>query len=232
MTSNELARPRFRDRAQAGHEMAGELGRFLAGQDPIILAIPRGGVPVAAAIASELGAQIDLIIPRRIEAPSDPEVTLGAVTPDRTLVINRTLLSEMNISDRELEELSIPVWAEVQRIQQLYRSGKPYPDIKGRTAVIVDDRLITGYTVMAAIVSARKLEPARVVVAVPISYIEGLERVRALADETLSLEVATSPLGITSRFYAQYPPLTDRDVIYTLEHFWAARPPTGFSETF
>jgi putative phosphoribosyl transferase len=232
LADNGPTRARYHDRVHAGFELAGDLRRFLVGQDSVVIAIPRGGVPVAATIAVELRSPLDLIVTRRIEAPDQPDQTLGAITPDRTLVINKTLVSSMGLSDEEIEELSIPVWAEVQRTQQLYRAGRPEPDLRGRTAVIVDDRLTTGYTMMAAVVSVRKLEPARVVVAVPVGYLEGIERVRGYVDELLSLEIATDPNFLPSSYYANLTPLTDREVIWTLEHFWAERPPDGFSETF
>jgi predicted phosphoribosyltransferase len=231
LTNDNYARPRFNDRVHAGYELAAELGHSLAGHDPVVLAIPRGGVPVAASIATHHRAPLDLIVPRRIAHPNQPEMTVGAITPDRTLVINKALISESGITDEEIEELSIPVWAEVQRTQQLYRGGRPLPDLRGRTAVIVDDRLITGYTMMAAVISARKLEPARVLVAVPVGHLEGIERMRSYVDELLSLEIITRPT-LMSRFYADYTPLTDREVIWTLERFWSERPPNGFTETF
>src|SRR5437763_4312489 len=137
----------------AGYELAQELRGFLEGHEPIVLAIPRGGVPVATAIAHDLRAPMDLIVPRRIEAPGHDAMTLGAITPDRTLVVNTGLAGELGISDEEIEQMSIPVWAEVQRTQQLYRGGRAYPDLRGHTAVIVDDRLTTGYTMIAAVIS-------------------------------------------------------------------------------
>jgi putative phosphoribosyl transferase len=230
--NTEHSRPRYNDRRHAGFELAEDLRRTLEGQDPIVLAIPRGGVPVASGIAEGLKVSLDLIIPRRIEAPGQPDVTLGAITPDRTLVINKAVVANLNLSDEEIEQLSIPVWAEVQRAQQVYRMGRPYPDLKGRTVLVVDDRLITGYTMIAAVMSVRKMEPARVVAATPVAYIEGLERVRGYVDELLSLEVATSPALMLSRYYADTTPLTDREVIWTLERFWSERPPSEYSETF
>ena len=199
MTNKTKTKPRYNDRLQAGYELAMELKRFLVGQQPIILAIPRGGMPVASTIATELECQLDLVIPGRIGAPDRPEVTLGAITSDRTLVVNKAAVEELGITDDELEQLTIPVWAEVQRTSQIYRRGRPYPDLRGSTVVIVDDRLLSGYTMLAAVISARKLEPERIVVAVPVSYIEGMERVRAYADEVLSLEIATTPDARASR---------------------------------
>ena len=228
----EKVRPRYSDRVQAGYELASELRRYLHGQDPILLAIPRGGVPVAAALATDLDAQLDLIITRKIIAKGEPDTALGAITPDRTLVVNRALASQLDLTDEELDELSIPVWAEVQRIQQLYRKGKPYPDLRGRTVVLVDDRLTTGYTMMAAVVSARKLEPERVIVAVPVSSLEGIERVRGYADEVLSLELSPDAQVPASRYYATWAPVTDQEVIWTVDRFWSEHPVHGYSETF
>lgn len=232
MQDSNRPQARFVNRLHAGYELATDLQRFLVGQNPIILAIPRGGVPVAAALARSLETHLDLIIPRRIELPGEGDLTLGAVTPDRTLVINKELVERLNLSDEEVEQLSLPAWAEAQRTQQLYRKGRPYPDLRGRTAVIVDDRLTTGYSMMAAVVAARKLEPERVVVAVPVSYLEGIERVRGYVDELLSLEITTEPKYMASRYYADWASLTDQEVVWTMEHFWADRPPQGYNETF
>jgi predicted phosphoribosyltransferase len=216
----------------AGYELAAELRRFLDGRDPLVLAIPRGGVPVATAIAHDLRASLDLIVPRRIEAPDHPEMTLGAITPDRTLVVNTALAAELGIPDEKIEELSIPVWAEVQRTQQLYRGGRAYPDLRGHTVVIADDRLTTGYTMIAAVISARKMEPEGVVVAVPVASLEGLERVRGYVDDLVALEIATDLAFPMHRYYSSARPLSDRDVSVELERFWAERPPDGYSETF
>lgn len=230
--SSRQVRPRYNDRLQAGYELAQELKRFLEGEQPIILAIPKGGLPVASTIATELNCQLDLVIPGRIQAPDHPEVTLGAVTSDRTLVVNKAAASDMGISDEDLDQLSIPVWAEIQRTSQIYRRGRPYPDLRGSTAVIVDDRLITGYTMLAAVISVRKLEPEKIVVAVPVSYVEGIERVRIYADEVFSMEIATTPIERASSYFAHLAPVSDQEVIWTLDHHWSERPPSGYSETF
>lgn len=232
MTNSEVFRPRYQDRLQAGYELAGELQRFVAGQDPVVLAIPRGGVHVGAAVANQLHAPLDLAITRRIPAPGRREATLGAITPDRTLVVNRTMVSQLGLPDEEVESLSIPAWAEAQRTEQLYRGNRPLPDLRGRTAVIVDDRVITGYSMMAAAVAVRKLEPGRVVVAVPVAYVEGMDLVRGYADDMLALEISTDPIFNTARYYANYNPVSDREVIWTLESFWSEMPPTGSGETF
>jgi predicted phosphoribosyltransferase len=224
--------PRFRDRTHAGQELAAELQHILDPHEAIILAIPPDGVPVAASAASSLNVPLDLVIPGRIVAPGTTDSTLAVVTPDRTLLVNRSLVSRMGLSDEDVERLSIPAWAEVQRAQQAYRRGRPYPDLRGRTVVIVDESLSTGYTMIAAAVSVRKMEPARIVVAVPVCHVEGAERVRAYADELLSLEMSNEGDFVGASYYLHLPPLTEREIIWILDHFWAEHPPQGYSETF
>lgn len=223
---------RFNDRAHAGYELAADLSRFLYGQNPMVLAVPPDGLPAASAIAEAMNAPLDLIVSRRIVAPGHAEETVGAVTPDRTLVVNKALMDRLGWGDAEVEQLSIPVWAEAQRAMQHYRRGRPYPDLKGRTALIVDDGLTTGYTVIAAVISARKLEPARVVVAVPVASLEALERVRGYVDELFSLEISAKVPFAVERYYKRYAPMSDQEVIWTLQHFWEERPPEGYTETF
>jgi predicted phosphoribosyltransferase len=231
MDSN-TGKARFNDRAHAGYELALDLRRFLGGQTPVVLAIPPEGVPVAASVAAGLAAPLDVVISQRIPAPGKPVETLGAVTPDRTLVINRPLVSKLNLSDEEIEQLAVPAWAEAQKMLARYRSGRPYPDLRGRTVVLVGDGLTSGYTMMAAVVATRKLEPAKIMVAVPVGAIEAIERVGSAVDDLLSLEIRTDPDFSVESHYSRYVPFTDEEVVWTLEQFWQERPPSGYSETF
>jgi putative phosphoribosyl transferase len=231
MNSNP-GKARFNDRAHAGYELALDLRRFLGGQTPVVLAIPPEGVPVAASVSAALAAPLDVVISQRIPAPGDTNETLGAVTPDRTLVINRPLVSRLNLSDEEIEQFAVPAWAEAQKMLGRYRGGRPYPDLRGRTAVLVGDGLTSGYTMMAAVVATRKLEPAKIMVAVPVGAIEAIERVGSAVDDLLSLEIRTDPDFSVESHYSRYVPFTDEEVMWTLEQFWMERPPSGYSETF
>jgi len=223
---------RFNDRAHAGYELALDLRRFLGDQRPVVLAIPPEGVPVAASVAAGLAASLDVLVSRRIPAPNSPEETLGAITTDRTLVLNKPLVSQLGLSDEEIEQLALPAWAEAQKALARYRGGRPFPDLRGRTAVLVGDGLTSGYTMMAAVVSVRKMEPARVMVAVPIGAIEAIERVGVAVDDLVSLEIHTDENFTVESHYARYTPFTDDEVLWTLEQFWQERPPAGYSETF
>lgn len=235
MSNNVISAP-FNDRADGGRQLALDLPRFLQGQDPVILALPMGGVPVAAAVASELNLPLDLIVSRRIPAPGglglSGEDSVGAVTPDRTLVVNSDLIRHLEYTNEQVEQFSIPVWADAQRRQQLYRRARQYPDMRGKSAVIIDDGLTTGYTMMAAVMSTRKLEPARIIVAVPVASIEAIERLGSYVDELHAVRISYEDPFAVSSFYKQYDPLNDQDVIWTMDYFWNQHPLKGYSETF
>jgi putative phosphoribosyl transferase len=220
------------DPTHAGHELALDLRRFLGGQRAFVLAVPPDGVPVAASIARELDAPMDLAVSRRMVTGDHPDETLGAVTPDRTLVVNKPLVSRIGLTDEEVERLSIPEWAEAQRAMQRYRRGRPYPTLQGYTAIVVDDGLTTGYTMLGAIISVRKLEPDRVIVAVPVSSLEAIERLRDYADDLLALKISSAENFSVEQYYRRYAHPTDQEVIWTLDDLWADKPPTGFNETF
>ena len=226
----------FNDRTDAGRQLALDLPRFLQGQDTIVLALPMGGVPVAATVASELNLPLDLVASRRIPAPGasglSGEDSVGAVTPDRTLVINTELVRRLNFTDEQVEQLSIPAWADAQRKLQLYRRGRPYPDLRGKTVVIIDDGLTTGYTMMAAVISTRKLEPQRIVVAVPVASIEAIERLGSYVEELHAVRISHEDPFAVSSYYKYYAPLDDQDVIWTVDHFSNRHPLQGYSETF
>jgi putative phosphoribosyl transferase len=227
-----IERKRFPDRMHAGYELAQELTRFLHGQKPFILAVPPDGVLVASAIATELDAPLDIVVSRRMVAPALPDETLGAITPDRTLVVNKPLVSRLGLSDAEVEQLSTPEWVEAQRIMQRYRRGRPYPHLGGYTAVIVDDGLTTGYTVMGAIISVRKMEPAGIIVAVPVSSLTAMELLRDYIDSLLALEINSEDNYSVAQYYTDYPVVTEQGVIWTLDRLWSDKVAGGYTETF
>ncbi|MEO8286907.1 MAG: phosphoribosyltransferase family protein [Chloroflexota bacterium] len=228
----EVTNARFNTPTAAGHELALDLRRFLHGQKPFVLAIPPDGVPVAASIARELNAPLDLAVSRRLVTEGRASETLGAVTPDRTLVVNKPLISLLGLSDDDVEEISIPEWAEAQRVMQRYRRGRPYPSLQGHTAIVVDDGLTTGYTMLGAVVSVRKMEPSRIVVAVPVSSLEGMELVRDYVDDLLALTISTGENFSVEQYYTHYSTLKDQEVIWTLDDFWREPSAGGYTETF
>jgi predicted phosphoribosyltransferase len=216
----------------AGHELALDLRRFLGGQTPFVLALPPDGVPVASSIARELDAPLDLAVSRRMIPPDRPDETLGAVTPDRTLVVNKPLIAQLGLSDEDVEQLSIPEWAEAEKSMQRYRRGRPSPTLQGHTAIIVGDGLTTGYTMLGAVISVRKMEPERVIVAVPVASLEAIERLREYADDVLALKISSAENFSVEKYYRHYAHPTDQEVIWTLDDLWSDNPPSGFTETF
>ena len=222
----------YLDPTSAGHDLALDLRRFLAGQTPYVLAIPPDGLPVASSIARELNAPLDIAVSRRMVDAARPGETLGAITPDRALVVNKPLVSEMGLTDEALEQLVIPEWAEAQRAMQRYRRGRPYPNLRGYTAVIVDDGLTTGYTMLAAVISVRKFEPERIIAAVPVSSLAAIERLRDYVDDLLVLKISSDEHFSVESYYHYYAHPTDQQVIWTLDEFWRDKSAQGYTETF
>jgi putative phosphoribosyl transferase len=223
---------RFRDRLQAGYELSQDLLRFLEGRQPYILAIPPHGVLVAASIATQLNAPFDIVVSRRILTEGNPDEALGAITPDRTLVVNKSLASRLGLTSEQVDQMSIPEWAEAQRAMQHYRRGRPTPNLQGYTAVIVDDGLTTGYTAMGAIISARKMEPDDIILAAPVSSLAAIERLHDYVDSVLTLEINAQDNYSVAQYYVQYPPMRDQEVVWTLDHLWRDRATDKYTETF
>lgn len=205
-------RPVFEDRLDAGRRLAQKLVRY-RGQDVVVLAIPRGGVPVGFAVAKELGAKLDVIIPRKIPIPDNPEAGFGAVTADGTVVLNEPLVAQLGLTRDTIERLVDEVRAEIVRRQQAYRGGRPPADLAGKTVILVDDGLASGYTMMAAIQSVRKQRPKAIIVAVPVSPADAAERIRPLVDDLVVLVVRRTWVFAVASFYRRWYDLTDEEVI-------------------
>ncbi|MDQ6695598.1 MAG: phosphoribosyltransferase [Chloroflexota bacterium] len=225
-------RARFISRTEAGQWLAEDLRRFLHGQSAAVIAIPPDGVPVAASVCVALGLPLEVATVGRILSPEGSGETLGGVTADRTLVVNGPLVASLKLSPEEVERMSLPVWSEAQRLEEQYRRGRPVMDLRGHTAIIINDGLTTGYTVMAAVLEVRKLQPSRVIVAVPVAAIEALERLAAYVDEVLSLHISSTEPFYVGNFYRDYKPVTDQEVLWTLDQLWSGTPRQGNSETF
>jgi len=201
----------FRDRRDAGRQLAERLAGY-KGQRPLVLAIPRGGVPVGCEIARRLQAPLDLIIPRKLPIPYNPEAGFGAVTADGTVVLNDEMARSLGLSPEEIESIAMAVRDEVQRRERLYRQGPP-PDPAGRTVIVTDDGLATGYTMIAAVRMIKKGRPRKVIVAVPVSPRSSVERLQREADEVVCLHEQTcGPFAVAS-FYDSFPDLSDGEVL-------------------
>lgn len=209
-------RVRFRDRTEAGRQLAARLLSY-RGRDALVLGIARGGVVVGAPIAEALQAELDVIAPRKLPIPFNPEAGFGAITEDGTIHLNPTLVRALGLTEHEIQEIAADVLAEVRRRVARYRGDRPPPMVKDRTVILVDDGLATGYTMLAAIQSVRKGAPARLVVAVPVSPISTLRAIEPHADELICLIAQETEVFAVANFYDDFRDLQDEEVIALLE---------------
>lgn len=210
----------FRDRADAGARLAERLESY-RGQDALVLGIPRGGVPVAAEVARRLDAELDVLVARKLGAPYQPELALGAVTADGGRFLNAEIVSELEVSDAHLARVTAAEMAEAQRRQQRFRGPRPAPRVAGRVVLLVDDGLATGATMRAAVRAVRAQGPARLVVAVPVGSHQACAALRAEADAVVSL-YEPEPFLAVGLYYEHFAPTEDHEVRRLLA---AAHPP-------
>jgi len=204
-----MARP-FRDRREAGRALAAAL-EALGEADPVLLALPRGGVPVAAEMAELSGAQLDALLVRKVGAPGNPELGIGAVAEGNVRILDDEAIAALRIADQEVASALGRAEAELAERIARFRDGLPPVDIAGRTVVIVDDGLATGGTAAAAVEAARRLGATRVVVAVPVGAREVCERLRSLADEVICL-IVPEPLHAVGHWYDDFTQVADAEV--------------------
>lgn len=205
----------FTDRVDAGRRLA----ERLAGRDlpqGLVLAIPRGGVVVGAEIARALSLPLDIIIPRKIGAPYNPELAIGAVTQDGTAIFNEELLRHFSIKDETKAQLVAHAVAEINRRMRLYRGDKPLLSWRNRTIILVDDGIATGFTVTAALRSLRKADPKKIILAVPVAPPDTLENLRPEVDELICLLVPELFMAV-GQFYYHFDQTSDQEVISLLK---------------
>lgn len=207
----------FRDRRQAGKLLAAEVAK-LGLRDVIVLAIPRGGVPVADEIADALGAPLDLIIARKIGAPGYSEYAIGAVSQDGEPVLDRSAVEALRVTKEYVEKEAALQASEVRARMKTYRGDRPYPQIEGKTVVVVDDGIATGSTVRAAIRSLRRRNPGLVILATPVAPPETIRELLVEADRIVCLSTPEN-FSAVGEFYVDFGQLEDSDVIDTLRKY-------------
>lgn len=207
----------FRDRKEAGLQLAAALRRFEA-SDPVVLALPRGGVPVAFEVARELAAPLDLVLVRKIGAPWQPELAVAAVVDGERmeLVVNEDVLEALALSEGYVREEAKHEVEEIERRRQAYLGGRERVRVAGRTAIVVDDGIATGATVRAALRAVRRREPSHLVLAVPVAPLETADSLRTEVDEVVCL-ATPFPFGAIGAFYADFRQVSDDDVRELLE---------------
>jgi len=206
----------FSDRADAGRRLAERLLEY-ENKDAVVLAIPRGGLPVGFEVARRLHADLDVIIPRKIPIPWNPEAGFGAVAADGTIVLNQSMVGALGLTGDEIEQAAEEVRREIVRRTSEYRGDTPPADMHGKPVILVDDGLASGYTMLAAVESLKKHNPSRVVVAVPVASRGAARLVRPKVDELVALIVSEQLPFAVANFYARWVDISDEEVVSYLD---------------
>jgi predicted phosphoribosyltransferase len=206
-----MSRPPFRNRSDAGRLLATKLTAYANRPDVLVLALPRGGVPVAYEVARALGAPLDVFIVRKIGVPGYEELAMGAVASGGVRVLNDHIVSGLRIPEYVIEAVTAWEQQELARRERLYRDDRPPPDVRGRTVILVDDGLATGATMQAAIKALRQQQPARIVVAVPTASPGTCDELRAAADEVICA-ITPEPFYAVGLWYEDFSQTTDEEV--------------------
>ncbi len=205
----------FRNREEAGELLAQELAVYRNDPAAILLALPRGGVAVAYQLSLALHLPLDVLITRKIGAPGNPEYALGAVSETGAVYWNREALAGLSLTDRDLAAAVQAQQQEVARRVALYRQGRPFPPLKDRTVILVDDGLATGATFFASVATVRQAHPRRVIGAVPVAPHSTVEQARALVDQLVVLRTP-EPFYAVGNFYRDFEQVEDREVLQYL----------------
>src|ERR1700680_4069082 len=201
----------FRDRHEAGRLLAAKLSAYVNRPDLLVLALPRGGVPVAYEVARALGAPLDVFVVRKLGLPGYEELAMGAVATGGVRVLNDQLVERLGIPESLIDAVAARERQELARRERLYRGNRPPPDVRGRTVILVDDGLATGATMYAAIEALRQQNPARIVVAVPTASPETCEEMKTKADEVICA-ITQEPFHPVGRWYRDFSQTTDEEV--------------------
>jgi predicted phosphoribosyltransferase len=212
----------YLDRVDAGRTLGARLGRY-KDQDVLVLGIPRGGVPVAAEVARPLNAELDVVVARKLGAPGQPELAIGAVTSNGGRFINEDAIRGLGVSDEYLQKVTAAEMAEAHSREQRFRGGRPAAHIKDRVVIVADDGLATGATMRASVRSVRKAEPAHLVVAVPVGSPEACAVLRLEADEVVCL-FQPELFWAVGLYYQNFEPTSDDEVTRILQEFRQVAP--------
>jgi predicted phosphoribosyltransferase len=202
---------RFRDRVHAGRVLARALEDYKGKPNLLVLALPRGGVPVAFEVARELGAPLDVFVVRKLGMPGHEEYAIGAIASGGVRILNEEAIRGFGVTDAEIDAVTAEEQMELERRERRYRDGRPAPDVRGKTVILVDDGLATGSTMRAAVEALREEGPARLVVAVPTAAPETCEDIASLVDEMVCA-MTPEPFYAVGLWYDDFGQTTDEEV--------------------
>jgi putative phosphoribosyl transferase len=202
---------RYRNRTEAGRRLAGKLREYAGRSDVLVLALPRGGVPVGYEVARALDAPLDVFIVRKLGLPSHPELAIGAIASGGVRVVDRGAMSQFDVTEEDLALVAIAEERELERRERRYRDGLPAPDVRDKTVIVVDDGLATGASMAAAATALRTQRPARLVVAVPVAAAETCEAFRDLVDDVVCA-ATPEPFRAVGLWYEDFSETSDEEV--------------------
>lgn len=206
----------FRDRLQAGLLLAQRLTEYKDSKETVVLGIPRGGIVVAKKVADELKVPLDIVVTRKIGAPGQEELAIGAIGPQGFKVLDQDLISRLGVEEEYINKKVEEERKKLEERIKIYRTGRRDLNLVGKTVILVDDGIATGATVEAAINYLREMEAKRVVLAVPVAPTDSLEKLEELVDELIALETPKDFFAV-GQFYKNFPQVTDEEVIQFLK---------------
>ncbi len=208
----------FKNRKEAGRKLVNKIKELDPGlKNPVVLALPRGGVPVAYEIAKKLDIPLDVIISRKVGAPFNPEFAVGALSESNITYFNKNTLQTLDLDETELDSIIEEENKELQRRIETYRKGRKLPKLKNKTVLLVDDGLATGATALAAIKSLKKLSPKRVIFCSPVCANDSIKKVEKVVDETVCI-LKPKALGAIGAYYKDFGQTSDDKVIELLSN--------------
>jgi putative phosphoribosyl transferase len=215
-SSSEADGNRFHDRSEAGRLLAEKLAAFADRPDVLVLALPRGGVPVGFEVARALRVPLDVFLVRKLGVPGREELAMGALASGGVRLLNEEVVRVLRISDKVIKAVAASEERELERRERAYRGDRPPPDVRGRTVILVDDGLATGTSMRAVIAALRRLEPARIVVAVPLAAATTCEEFRADNEEIVCVRTP-EPFYAVGLWYEDFSQTSDEEVRDLLE---------------
>jgi predicted phosphoribosyltransferase len=216
-------RIRFRNRREAGQMLAKELTEYANQPDVLVLALPRGGVPVGFEVAQAIGAPLDVFVVRKLGVPGHEELAMGAIASGGVRVLNSSVVESLGISEKEMDAAAEEEGRELDRRERDYRNGRQFPEVRGRTVILVDDGIATGSTVRAAIGALRKLGAGKIVVATPTIARSTADEMRAEVDELVAV-TTPSDFAAVGQWYEDFSQTSDEEVRQLLEKFSRLHP--------
>jgi predicted phosphoribosyltransferase len=216
----------YHDRLEAGRELAGLLHEYQDKPDVLVLALPRGGLPVASAIAQALHLPLDVLVVRKLGLPWQPELAAGAIAPGGIIVRNPQVAALFSDLDKTLEDVATEELRELKRREGVYRAGRAALDVRNRTVILVDDGVATGSTMEAAVRAMRALQARSIVVAVPVAPPDTVAMLSGCADRVVCPH-QPEPFVAVGRWYEEFPQLTDEEVTAILGQSRPAPPPAS-----